>query len=265
MSCYCDIQCLLSQNGHGSAVAKRLMMRDTRQVRIVPVSAALTGISSMATRQVLSDLAALFKEASGRNVTIESVGGVDAAKRVRAGETFDLVLLAEDALEKLEAEGHVLSGSRTGFVRSALAVAYKTGTPAPDFTNVESVRAALLAAKGIGYSTGPSGTYLVNLIKSWGLESAIGDKLKQAPPGVPVGSMVVNGDVELGFQQLSELITMPGLEIIDPLPPGVAYVTTFSGAVGAHARDPEGAQAFLSFLASPQTVECKRANGMAPA
>ena len=229
------------------------------------MTAALKGISSMATRQILAELAAVFEEESGRSVAIESVGGVDAAKRVRAGEAFDVVLLADDALAALEREGRLVAGSRRVFARSSLAVAVRAGAPLPRFDDEAAVRAAILSAATIGYSTGPSGTHLLGLLKRWGVEETTAPRLRLAPPGVPVGTMVARGDAELGFQQLSELRGVAGLTIADPLPPAVAHVTPFAGAVAATASDPSGAEAFLAFLASPETADCKRRNGMDPA
>jgi molybdate transport system substrate-binding protein len=225
----------------------------------------LQGISSMATRQILAELVETYRAKSGRTVAIESVGGVDAARRVREGEAFDVVVLANDALEKLEAEGHLVAGSRTGFTLSALAVATRAGAPRFAFADEASVRDAILAAATIGYSTGPSGTYLLNLLKRWGIDEQVAPKLRQAQPGVPVGTMVARGDAEIGFQQTSELLGVAGIELAGPLPPPVAFETLFAAAVGAHAGDPDTARDFVAWLASPETSDCKRRNGMEPA
>ena len=218
----------------------------------------------MATRAILADLGEAWANAGKGEVAIESIGGVDAAKRVRTGEAFDVVLLAEDALAKLEAEGHLVAGSRVGFTLSALAVAIPAAAARPDFTDEAAVREAVRTAPSIGYSTGPSGTYLLGLLKRWGIDGEVAARLHQAPPGIPVGTMVARGDAALGFQQLSELIGVPGTEIADPLPPSVAYVTRFSGAVATTVADREGAAAFLRFLASPETAAVKRRHGMEP-
>lgn len=228
------------------------------------MSAALKGISSMATRAVLGELVDVYTAKTGRAVAIESVGGVDAAKRVRAGEAFDVVLLADDALAKLEAEGFVEAGSRVGFTLSALTAATRAGAPRLAFADEAAMREALLAARTVGYSTGPSGTYLLGLLKRWGIDEAMSGRMVQAPPGVPVGTMVARGDAEIGFQQMSEFIGVDGIEIADPLPPAVAYETLFGGAVASAAADAEGARAFLAFLASPETAAIKRRHGMAP-
>ena len=228
------------------------------------MSATVKGISSMATRAILADLVAAFARAGKGEVAIESIGGVDAAKRVRAGEAFDVVLLAEDALAKLEAEGHLVAGSRVGFTLSSLAVAIRAGAARPDFSDEAAVREAVRTAASIGYSTGPSGNHLLGLLKRWGIDEEVAPRLVQAPPGIPVGTLVGRGDAALGFQQLSELIGVPGTEIADALPASVGHVTPFCGAIATTAANREGAAAFLAFLASPETAAVKRRHGMEP-
>ena len=142
---------------------------------------ALTAISSMATRQLLAELARVNVESGGTPVALESVGGVDAAKRVAAGEMFDLVFLASDALAKLVAGGHVLADSRVDLVRSQVALAVKSGLTVPAITTAADVRSAVLNAASIGYSTGPSGTALLALFERWGITAEIKSKLRQAP------------------------------------------------------------------------------------
>ena len=223
---------------------------------------ALRGISSMATRQVLAELVAAFTRQSGIGAAIESVGGVDAARRVQAGEAFDVVVLASDAIDKLLATGHLLPDSKVDWVRSAVAVAVRAGVPLPDIASEDALRQAVLAARSISYSTGPSGVALAKLFERWGIAGDIASRLVQAPPGVPVGSLVAAGDVALGFQQLSELLHVPGIAIVGPLPPAIQITTTFSAAVGRLSRQPDAARELLAYLASPQAAEATRRQGM---
>jgi molybdate transport system substrate-binding protein len=225
----------------------------------------ITGISSMATKKLLADLSATYRQRSGHEVAIESVGGVDAAKRVEAGEAFDTVFLAANAIDKLAASGRVAAGSRVDLVRSGVAVAVRAGAKRPDIGSEESVKQAVRAAKTLSYSTGPSGVHLVKLFERWGLFDEIKPRIVQAPPGVPVGSLVAKGEVELGFQQLSELMFLQGIDVIGPLPDAIQIITVFSGAVCASAAQPEAARAMLAYMASAETVEIKRRNGMEPA
>ena len=229
------------------------------------MTTALRGISSMATRQVLAELASAYRERSGVAVEIESVGGVDAAKRVAAGEAFDVVFLAADAIDKLAAGGHVAAGSRVDLVRSGVAVAVKQGAPRPDLSTEDGVRQAVLAAPTIGYSTGPSGTALLQLFERWGIAEQVRPRTVQAPAGVPVGSLVAKGEVALGFQQRSELMNLPGIDVLGGLPAPIAINTIFSGAVCAASQRAAEVRALLAFMASPQTAPAKRRHGMDPA
>lgn len=228
------------------------------------MSARITGISSMATRALLADLAQAYERQSGIPVAIEAVGGVDAAKRVQAGEAFDVVFLASDAIDRLIASGHV-SSARTDLVRSPVAIAVRHGAARPDVSSEEALKAAVIAAQRISYSTGPSGVHLQRLFERWGIAADIAPRTVQAPPGVPVGSLVARGDVDLGFQQLSELMNLPGVDVIGGLPGDTQFITTFSAGVCARSTQVAAVQALLAFMTSPQVAESKRRHGMEPA
>ncbi len=225
----------------------------------------LTGISSMATRQVLADLLELHARQGGPAVLVESVGGVDAARRVQAGESFDVVFLASKAIDELIAAGKVLPGSRVDLVKSGVAVAVPAGAQRPDIGSEQAVRDAVLSARSLGYSTGPSGVALVKLFERWGIASDIQGRIVQAPAGVPVGSLVAKGEVALGFQQLSELMNLPGIDVLGPLPPEIQIITTFSAGVCATSRQPDAVRTLLQWLADPVTAGIKQRNGMDPA
>ena len=229
------------------------------------MSSALKVISSMATRQLLADLVALYRQTAAQDVSVESVGGVDAAKRVRAGDAFDAVALAADTIDALIASGHIVAGSRIDLVRSGVAVAVRAGAPRPEIGSEEGVKRAVLAARSLSYSTGPSGVQLAKLFERWGIAELIRDRLVQAAPGVPVGSLVADGKVDLGFQQLSELMNLPGIDVIGPLPPSIQIVTTFSAGLAATSTQAEAVRTLLEFMRSPATAQAKRNNGMEPA
>ncbi len=219
-------------------------------------------ISSMATRQVLAELAGQWQGASGIPVNIESVGGVDAAKRVQAGEAFDGVVLASDAIEKLAAASHVLQGSRVDLVRSSVAIAVKAGTSAPDISTESALRSAIEAAPTIGYSTGPSGVALVKLFEHWGIWDALQPRIVQAPPGVPVGTLVARGEVALGFQQLSELMHLDGITVVGTLPEAVAVTTVFSAATCSASAQQETVAKLFAFMAAAESAPVKQKHGM---
>jgi len=229
----------------------------------------IIGISSMATRQVLAELAETYRQWVNAEVNVkvvfESVGGVDAAKRVQAGEHFDLVVLAADAIDKLTIDGHIVAGSKIDLTRSRVAIAVRTGAPQPDIGSEDALRLAVLEARTIGYSTGPSGTDLGKLFARWGITDRVQSRMVQTPSGVPVGQLVASGEVELGFQQQSELVHLPGIDLLGTMPPGCEIVTTFSAGLCVASTQPEAVHRLLAFMHSPATAEIKRRQGMEPA
>ena len=227
----------------------------------------MKAISSMATRHVLADLVEAAVSAGLPTVQIESTGGVDAARRVAGGEQFDLVFLAEDALGRLANDGHVDALSVTPLLLSQVAVAVASGTDEPAappagvaFPDAGGVREALMRATLIGYSTGPSGTALVRSIEDWGLADELSDRLVQARPGVPVARLLAAGEVDLGFQQLSELVGQPGVRILGVLPSDCEIVTVFGGAVATTSTDRVMARSILEYLASDAAAAVRTAH-----
>ena len=227
---------------------------------------SIIGISSMATRPLLAELVAAFQgHRPGTTVAIESVGGVDAARRVMAGEAFDVVVLASDAIDRLIQAGRVQAGSRVDLVHSGVAVAVRAGATPVDLSSEATVKAAVQAAPSLSISTGPSGVALTALFARWGLSEQVAAKRVTPPPGVPVGSLVARGEVALGFQQFSELIHLPGIDVVGPLPPEIQITTTFSGGVCTASAQADAAQALLAYMAAPGAAEAKRRQGMDPA
>jgi molybdate transport system substrate-binding protein len=224
----------------------------------------IAGLSSMATRRILADLARDYESRNGIGVDIRSMGGVEAAKWVRTGEPTDVVVLASKVIESLEAEGHLAKGSVRDFARSEIGMAVQAGAPRPGVESEEAVRRAILDARRICYSTGPSGDHLKALCEKWGVVDSVLARALVAPPGVPVASLVARGDADLGFQQLSELIGQRGIEIVGPLPPEIQSVTLFSAGVSSKSAEQEAARALVAYLVSPETGDAKRRGGMGP-
>jgi molybdate transport system substrate-binding protein len=219
----------------------------------------------MATRHILTDLARDYELRQGVKVEIRPMGGVEAAKLARAGESVDVVALASKVMESLEAEGHIAGGSIRDFARSGIAIAVPAGSRRASVENEKSVRQAMTEARRVCYSTGPSGDHFKALCERWGLNDSVLARALKAPPGVPVATLVAQGEADLGIQQLSELIGQPGVEIIGPLPPEIQAVTVFSAGVSTASADREAAQALVAYLASAETQDAKRRHGMEPA
>jgi len=220
-------------------------------------------LSSLAIKEAYLDLQPRFEKSSGLKVQTEWLGGVEIMKRVKAGETADLVIASQKALAELKSLGRVQAV--VDLATSYVAVAVKKGAKRPDIGSAEAVKRALRAARSIAYSSGPSGVYLVELFQKWGIAEELKPKITQTPPGTAVGPLVAGGEAEIGFQQMSELLPIPGIDIIGPLPAEIQVVTVFSGGVHAAASRAEAARAWLEFIASPQSAAVLRSHGMEPA
>ena len=219
----------------------------------------------MAMRGVLAETCEAWQRRSGRRIAVQAVGGVDALHRVQAGEAFDFVVLAADAIARLAGEARVDAASVTDLARSAIVVAVRTGAPHPDVSSEAAVRDAVRGAHAVGCSTGPSGRHLRSLVERWRRDDATAPRLVEAPPGVPVATLIARADVDIGFQQASELMHAPGVDIVGPLPQEIQAVTVFSAAVCIVSQRRADASALLAFLASAECDAAKRRHGMDPA
>jgi molybdate transport system substrate-binding protein len=187
---------------------------------------------------------------------------VQMMNRLKGGETVDLVILSAAALEDLRKAGIV--SERTDLAKSGIGVAVKAGAPRPDISSGEALKRAVLAAKGIAYSTGPSGIYLIKLFERMGIAEQIKSRVKQVQ-GVPAGSIVARGEAELAFQQVSELLPVPGIDLVGPLPPDVQEITIFAAGLHAKAPHPDAARALITHLTAPAAASVIRKKGMEPA
>ncbi|MET3984516.1 substrate-binding domain-containing protein [Streptomyces sp. PvR034] len=226
------------------------------------MNTVISGLSSMATRPLLAELSERIRLVHGLPVRFEAAGGVDIARRVREGAEADLLVLADGALSALEEEGHLLAGTARPLWISQVVAAVPAGSPVPVLDSDSDLRAALRSAEKVAYSTGPSGTALLDLIGRLGLADVLAGRLVQAPPGVPVGSLLTCGQADLAFQQHSELMDLPGVTIAGPLPGHTAITSTFSAGVLASAARPGLALRVLDFFGSGTGAEIARARGM---
>jgi molybdate transport system substrate-binding protein len=218
-------------------------------------------LSSQAIKEAYLAFAPEFERSSGHKLNTSWNGTIDCLKKLRAGEMFDMVILVTPAMDEMIAEGKVVADSRVDLVRSEIAIAVPLGAPKPDMTSSETIRSALLAAKkGVGYSSGPSGVFLQGLFKRWGIADRI--RQVQTPPGTPVGTLLARGEVDIGFQQVSELLLYPGIQYVGPLPQDMQHVSVFAGGVHVNARNPQAARELIRFIASPAALPFIKKTGM---
>jgi len=225
--------------------------------------AALNVLSSNAIRQAYLELVPQFEKATGHSVTTTWAGTNDVVKRVSGGELYDLVIMSADAFGKIA--DRIVPGTRADLVKSGIGVAVRPGTPKPDLSSGETVKQALLSARTIGHSSGPSGNYLQTLFGKLGVADAIKGKVRQTPAGTPVAVLMRAGEIDLGFQQVSELIHESGIEYVGALPADIQHTSFFGGAVHASATHPDAAQAWMRVLTDPANAAVIRKHGLEPA
>jgi molybdate transport system substrate-binding protein len=221
-------------------------------------------IASAAVKEAVADLIPAFESMSGHKVTAIWAGTEAITKRIRGGEVVDIVLIAAPNIDTLIAEGKVVAGSRADVAKSGIGVAVRAGQPKPDISSAAAVKAAVLAARSVAYSSGPSGFYLADLFRKMGIADQIKDKVKQTPSGVQVGQVVARGEADLGFQQVSELLHLAGIDYLGPLPADIQHTTVFSAGLHTVAPAPDAAEALTKFLTGPEAAAAVKRSGMEP-
>lgn len=221
-------------------------------------------IASAALKEVVLDVVPAFEKSSGHKVTTIWAGTEGITKRISGGEVVDIVLIAAPNIDKLISEGRLVAGSRADVAKSGIGVAVRAGLPKPDISSGEAVKKAVLAAKSVAYSSGPSGFYLADLLKKMGIADQIKDKVKQTPSGVQVGEVMARGEADLGFQQISELRHLKGIDYLGPLPADIQHITVFSAGLHTAATAPDAAKALIKFLTGPEAGLIIRRSGMEP-
>ena len=195
-----------------------------------------------------------------------SMGGAPDSipSRLNRGEPADVVILAREALDDLVAKGRVVPGSQVDLVRSTIGMAVRAGAPKPDISSVDALKRTLLAAKSIAYSASASGVYLsTELFPRLGVADAIKDKSRRIE-SERVGTVVARGDAEIGFQQVSELLPIPGLDYVGPLPEAVQRVTIFSAGIATNAKNVDVAKILIRYLSSDAVAPAIRKTGLEP-
>src|SRR5262245_32548439 len=227
-------------------------------------AAEIKVLSTQATEEAYRELVPQFEQATGHKVTTVFTGTLDANKRLAAGETYDVLIMSAPSIEEHIKGGKVVAGSRVDLAKSGVGVAVKAGAPKPDISTTDALKKTLLSAKSIGYSTGPSGVYVAGLFQRMGIADEIKGKLKQTPTGVFVGSIIANGEAEIGFQQVSELSHFPGIDYVGPLPADIQLFTTFSSGIITGAKEEDAAKALVKFITAPEAASAFKKRGMEP-
>ena len=220
-------------------------------------------MSSVAIKEAYLELVPAFERASEHKVTTLWVPTVDMMTRLKGGEVVDLVIMAAPAIDELTKAGKIVAGSSIPLAKSGVGIAVRAGAPHPDVSSVDALKRSLLAAKSIAYSTGPSGVYLTGLFQRMGIADEIKSKVKQVQ-GEPIGAVIARGDAEIGFQQISELLPVKGIDFLGPLPAEIQQITVFSAGLHAAAKEPAAVKAFVKFLTTPDAGAAFMKAGMEP-
>jgi molybdate transport system substrate-binding protein len=222
---------------------------------------------------VYSELGAAFERASGHHLVTTrgpSMGDSPEAipTRLARGEPADVVILDGGAADELGKRGLVRADSKVELARSLIGMVVRAGAAKPDIGSVEALRSVLLAAKSVAYSDSGSGTYLsTTLFPKLGIAEQLAGKSRKVrgpPSGEPVAAVVARGEAEIGFQQVSELINVPGISFVGTIPAEVQPMTFFAGALTTSVRQPEAASALIRFLASPEAAPVLAKAGLMP-
>lgn len=221
-------------------------------------------MTANALKEPLQELASGFERSTGHTVTLIGGGTEGIAKRIAGGEAVDVVIVAAPNIDRLIADGKLLAGTRTDIARVGIGVAVRSGLPRPDVSSADAVKRAVLAAKSVAYSSGPSGFYLAELFKRMGIADEIKGKVKQPESGVQVGELVARGEADLGFQQVSELVHVKGIDYLGPLPAEIQTITTYSAALAPGARSPDASRALVKYLTAPDAAPVLRKAGLEP-
>jgi molybdate transport system substrate-binding protein len=184
--------------------------------------------------------------------------------RLERGEPADVLIMVGYALGDLVKQGKVIADSRVDLVKSPIGIAVKSGAPKPDISSADAVKRALLAAKSIAYSDSASGVYVsTEMFEKLGIADAMKDKAKKIP-ATPVGEIVAHGDAEIGFQQISEMLPVPGVDIVGQLPADLQKITVFSAGIATVSKEPDAGKALIKFLASPTASAAIVKSGLEP-
>lgn len=225
-------------------------------------SAAVAVLSTNAMSGVLPGLVRRFERASGAKVSVSHAPTKEALRRIRNGEALDLVILTRAGIDELVAERRVVAGTCVDLGRAGLGVGVRAGSKKPDIGSVDAFRRAILDARCVAYSTaGASGLHFAAVLKRLGIDSQLKNRVVT---GGLIGNVLLRGEADLGIQMVSELLAVPGIELVGPFPAELQNVLLFSAGTLAGCTQPESAQALGRFLASPEAARAMKAGGLGP-
>jgi molybdate transport system substrate-binding protein len=229
----------------------------------------VTVLSAVPMQQVLEDIEPQFERATGHTLVLTFATLGEVVKRIEGGESADVVVIPRQGIDSLVKDGKAAAGQVTVIARSGIAVAVRKGARKPDISSPEALKRALLAAKSVAYSDpaagGASGNHFTSVIERLGIVNEMKPKTILAKPGGDTGVLVANGRAELGVHQFQVLVSVPGIEIVGPLPGDLQDTIVFATAIMRGARSPVASKALVDFLRTPESAAVIKAKGMEPA
>jgi len=219
-------------------------------------------IASNAVREPYRELVPIFEKATGHRVAIDWGGTIDIIRRIGGGDIADIVIIPAARIDDFVKQGLLVG--RVDLAQSGVGVAVRAGAPRPDILSAAALRNTLLAAKSIVLSSGPSSVYMPTLFQKMGIADELKPKIIQIGPGLPVGKAVARGEGEIGFTQMSELMSVKGVDYLGPLPADVQLITLFSAGLHVAAPQPDAARALVKFLTAPDVAPVLQRHGLEP-
>lgn len=221
-------------------------------------------LAANAVKEPLLAIAAAFEKETGHKVTVAWSGTEGIARRIGAGEVADIAIVGSASLQRLIQDGKLIADTRISFAKVGVGVAVRAGLPKPDISSAQAVKKAVLEAKSVAHSSGPSGQYIADLFKRLGIAEQVKDKQKLPPSNVLVGEVLARGEADLGFQQISDLVHVRGIDYLGRLPPEIQNITVYAAALHITAPAPDAARALLKSLAAPGAAGLISKGGMEP-
>lgn len=221
-------------------------------------------IAANAVKEPFLELVAAFEKSSGHKVTAVWSGTAGITKRINGGEVVDVVIVGAANIDKLVQGGKLVAGSRADFAKSGVGIAVRAGLPKPDISSAGAVKNAVLEAKSVAYSSGPSGVYIAELFNRMGIAEQAKHKLKLPPSNVLVGDVLARGEADLGFQQVSDLLHVKDIVYVGPLPAEIQNITVYAAGLHTAAPAPEAAKALVKFITASEARPVIMKAGMDP-